>query len=166
MLGTNILVEANYREFQSRYKDGVPFAIISAFQGNVSLSQNKSNNITLRKKIIEMGYDTIRVIGHYQETDGVYESMVVFCKDPQTYDEFLRFLIFFAKKYYQNSIIVVDKEKNIWEFATKQGSTVGAIGSKRRYDKFLNLSNTEFNNLLRMFVERTYFLDSIRVVND
>ena len=161
-----LLVEANYQEFRKRYENGRPFALISAFQGGLDVSLNKKNNITLRKKIKEQGYDMLRIIGSYQENDEYYENMIVFCDKPENYQEFIRFLLFFGKRYYQNSIIVVDPENNIWEYATKTNSTVGGVGSKRRYDKYLNMSPNELDNLVKMYAHRTYELDMIRVVND
>ena len=161
-----LLIEANYQEFRKRYEDGKPFALISAFQGDLDVSLNKKNNITLRKKIKEQGYDMLRIIGSYQESDDYYENMIVFCDKPENYKEFIRFLLFFAKRYYQNSIIVIDPEGNIWEYATRTNSTIGGVGSKRRYDKYLNASVNELDNLIAMFTKRTYELDSIRIVND
>lgn len=161
-----LLVEANYQEFRKRYESGKPFALISTFQGDLDVSMNKKNNITLRKKIREQGYDMLRVIGSYQESDEYYENMMVFCDKPENYKEFIRFLLFFAKRYNQNSIIVVDPDNNIWEYATRTNSTVGGVGSKRRYDKYLNASPNELDNLIRMFATKTYELDMIRVVTD
>lgn len=163
---SELILEANYTEFRKRWKKGLPFAFISAFQGDLDVSQNKANNVYLRKKIKEQGYDAIRFLGHYKETDGYYENMIVFSDKPENYKEFIRFLIFFGKKYFQNSVLVVDAEQNIWEYATKQGSSAGALGSKRRYDKSMNGSNSELDDLLVQYTRRTYELDNIRVVQD
>ena len=160
------LLETNFTEFRNNYKKGNAFAIISAFQGNVDVSKNKMNNIELRKKIISQGYKVINVIGRYQESDSYYENMIVFCDEPERYKEFVRFLLFFGKHYYQNSIIIVDTDSNIWEYSTRQNSTIGAVGTKRRYDKFLNMSNNEVEGLIRMFTRSTYELEFIRVVTD
>lgn len=160
------LLETNFTEFRNNYKKGNAFAIISAFQGNVDVSKNKMNNIELRKKIILQGYKVINVIGRYQESDSYYENMIVFCDEPERYKEFVRFLLFFGKHYYQNSIIIVDTDSNIWEYSTRQNSTIGAVGTKRRYDKFLNMSNNEVEGLIRMFTRSTYELEFIRVVTD
>ena len=161
-----LLLEANFTEFRNYYEKGIPFALISAFQGDVDVSQNKKNNVTLRKKIREQGYSMINISGKYVESDDYYENMIVFCNDSSRYKEFVRFLLFFGKHYYQNSIIVVDDDSNIWEYATRQNSTIGAIGTKKRYDKFLNKSNNEIENLVRMFTTRTYELDYVRLVTD
>lgn len=160
------ILEANFTEFRNRYERGKPFAIISAFQGGVDVSQNKKYNVELRKKIIEQGYQVIKIMGRYQESDSYYENMIVFCDDVTRYKDFVRFLIFFGKHYYQNSVIIVDADSNIWEYATRQNSTVGVIGTKRRYDKFLNMSNNEVENLIRMFTQRTYELEYVRIVTD
>ena len=40
-----LLIEANYTEFRKRYKKGLPFALISAFQGDLDVTQNKQNNV-------------------------------------------------------------------------------------------------------------------------
>lgn len=158
--------EANYQEFRKRYKTGVPFALISAFQGGLDISQNKKNNVVLRKKIREQGYDCLRIIGSYIEDNDYYESMLVFCDKPENYKEFIRFLLFFGKRYYQNSFIVVDPEQNIWEYATKTDSTIGGVGSKKRYDKYMNASPSELDAIIYKFSMRTYELDAIRLVND
>jgi hypothetical protein len=159
-----LIVEANYTEFRNRYEKGRPFALISAFQGDLDYSSNKKNNIFLRSKIKEQGYDQIRIQGHYQEDDQFHECMLVFCDGD--YKEFVRFLIFFGKRYFQNSVIVVDPDSNIWEYATKANSTIGGIGSKKRYDKFLNASNLELDAIITKFSRRTYELDYIRIVQD
>ena len=52
-----LIVEANYTEFRKRYASGRPFALISGFQGDMDVSQNKKNNITLRKKMKDQGYE-------------------------------------------------------------------------------------------------------------
>lgn len=161
-----LITEANYQEFRKRYEQGRPFALISAFQGGLDTSQNKQNNITLRKKIKEQGYDCLRVIGSYREADDYYESMLVFCDKPENYKDFIRFLLFFGKRYYQNSFIVVDPEQNIWEYATRSDSTVGGIGSKKRYDKYLNAAPLELDAIIYRFSQRTYELEAIRLVND
>ena len=94
-----LLLEANFTEFRNYYQTGIPFALISAFQGNVDVSQNKKNNITLRKKIMEQGYSMIKVSGKYIESDAYYENLIVFCNDVTKYKEFVRFLLFFGKHY-------------------------------------------------------------------
>ena len=161
-----LLIEANYTEFRKRYKKGLPFAFISAFQGDLDATQNKQNNVFLRSKIKSQGYDMIRLLGRYKESDGQYETMIVFCDSPDTYKDFVRFLLYFGKRYYQNSVIIVDEDSNIWEYATKQGSSAGALGSKRRYDKNMNGSNSELDDVITMYTRRTYELEAIRVVND
>ena len=161
-----LIVEANYTEFRKRYKKGLPFAIISAYRGDLDASQNKQNNVFLREKIKNQGYDMIRLIGRYIESDGVYESMIVFSDNADNYKEFIRFLLYFGKRYFQNSVIVVDSDSNIWEYATRQGSSAGALGSKKRYDKNMNGSNSELDDILTMYTRRTYELEAIRVIND
>lgn len=161
-----LLIEANYTEFRKRYKKGLPFALISAFQGDLDVTQNKQNNVFLRSKIKSQGYDMIRLLGRYKESDGQYESMMVFCDSPDTYKDFVRFLLYFGKRYYQNSVIIVDADSNIWEYATKQGSSAGALGSKKRYDKNMNGSNSELDDLITQYTRRTYELEAIRVIND
>lgn len=161
-----LLVEANYTEFRKRYKKGNPFALISAFQGDSDVTQNKQNNVFLRTKIKEQGYDMIRLLGRYMESDGQYESMMVFCDNPDNYKDFVRFLLYFGKRYYQNSVIIVDADSNIWEYATRQGSSAGALGSKKRYDKNMNGSNSELDDLITQYTRRTYELEAIKVVND
>ena len=161
-----LLIEANYTEFRKRYKKGLPFALISAFQGDLDATQNKQNNVFLRSKIKSQGYDMIRFLGRYIESDGQYESMMVFCDNPDNYKDFVRFLLYFGKRYYQNSVIIVDADSNIWEYATKQGSSAGALGSKRRYDKNMNGSNSELDDLIVQYTRRTYELEAIKVVND
>ena len=161
-----LIVEANYQEFRKRYKKGLPFAIISAFQGDLDATQNKQNNVFLREKIKNQGYDMIRLMGRYIESDGTYESMIVFCDNAENYKDFIRFLLYFGKRYYQNSVIVVDADSNIWEYATKNGSSAGAMGSKRRYDKNMNGSNSELDDLITQYTRRTYELEAIRVIND
>lgn len=161
-----LLTEANYQEFRKRYEQGRPFALISAFQGGLDTSQNKKNNLALRSKIGAQGYDMLRIIGSYKESDDYYENMIVFCDKAENYKEFVRFLLFFGKRYNQNSVIIVDPDSNIWEYATKTDSTVGGVGSKKRYDRYLNMSTTELDNLIGMFTRRTYELDFIRLVND
>lgn len=160
-----ILTEANYTEFRERYKDDVSFALISGFQSNVSLEKNKKNNITLRKIILKEGYDLIKVVGSYQESGNYYEYMIVFCNNSE-YKSFIRFLIFLAKKYYQNSIVAVDPDRNIWEYATRQDSSVGAMGSKIKYDKFKNSSINELNRIIALYTKRTYSLDYIKRITD
>ena len=160
------LLETNFTEFRNNYKKGNAFAIISAFQGNVDVSKNKMNNIELRKKIISQGYKVINVIGRYQESDSYYENMIVFCDEPERYKEFVRFLLFFGKHYYQNSIILVDTDSNLRAYSTRQNSTSGAVGTKRRSDKFFTMSNNEVEGLIRMFTRSTYELEFIRVVTD
>jgi hypothetical protein len=161
-----LLIEANYTEFRKRYKKGNPFALISAFQGDLDATQNKQNNVFLRTKIKSQGYDMIRLLGRYMESDGQYESMMVFCDNPDNYKDFVRFLLYFGKRYYQNSVIIVDADSNIWEYATRQGSSAGALGSKKRYDKNMNGSNSELDDVITMYTRRTYELEAIRVVND
>jgi hypothetical protein len=161
-----LLIEANYTEFRKRYKKGNPFALISAFQGDLDATQNKQNNVFLRTKIKAQGYDMIRLLGRYMESDGQYESMMVFCDNPDNYKDFVRFLLYFGKRYYQNSVIIVDADSNIWEYATRQGSSAGALGSKKRYDKNMNGSNSELDDVITMYTRRTYELEAIRVVND
>lgn len=161
-----LLIEANYTEFRKKYKKGNPFALISAFQGDLDATQNKQNNVFLRTKIKAQGYDMIRLLGRYMESDGQYESMMVFCDNPDNYKDFVRFLLYFGKRYYQNSVIIVDADSNIWEYATRQGSSAGALGSKKRYDKNMNGSNSELDDVITMYTRRTYELEAIRVVND
>lgn len=161
-----LLIEANYTEFRKRYKKGNPFAFISAFQGDLDATQNKQNNVFLRSKIKSQGYDMIRLLGRYMESDGQYESMMVFCDNPDNYKDFVRFLLYFGKRYYQNSVIIVDADSNIWEYATRQGSSAGALGSKKRYDKNMNGSNSELDDLITQYTRRTYELEAIKVVND
>lgn len=161
-----LLIEANYTEFRKRYKKGNPFALISAFQGDLDATQNKQNNVFLRSKIKAQGYDMIRLLGRYMESDGQYESMMVFCDNPDNYKDFVRFLLYFGKRYYQNSVIIVDADSNIWEYATRQGSSAGALGSKKRYDKNMNGSNSELDDLITQYTRRTYELEVIKVVND
>ena len=161
-----LLIEANYTEFRKRYKKGNPFALISAFQGDLDATQNKQNNVFLRTKIKAQGYDMIRLLGRYMESDGQYESMMVFCDNPDNYKDFVRFLLYFGKRYYQNSVIIVDADSNIWEYATRQGSSAGALGSKKRYDKNMNGSNSELDDVITMYTRRTYEIEAIRVVKD
>lgn len=161
-----LLTEANYQEFRKRYEEGRPFALISAFQGGLDASTNKNNNVVLRKKIQQQGYDCLRVMGSYKEADDYYENMIVFCDKAENYTEFVRFLLFFGKRYNQNSVIIIDPDKNIWEYATRTDSTVGGVGSKKRYDKYMNASTTELDALIERFTRRTYELDNIRLVND
>ena len=161
-----LLIEANYTEFRKRYKKGNPFALISAFQGDLDATQNKQNNVFLRTKIKAQGYEMIRLLGRYMESDGQYESMMVFCDNPDNYKDFVRFLLYFGKRYYQNSVIIVDADSNIWEYATRQGSSAGALGSKKRYDKNMNGSNSELDDLISQYTRRTYELEAIKVVND
>ena len=161
-----LLIEANYTEFRKRYKKGNPFALISAFQGDLDATQNKQNNVFLRTKIKAQGYDMIRLLGRYMESDGQYESMMVFCDNQDNYKDFVRFLLYFGKRYYQNSVIIVDADSNIWEYATRQGSSAGALGSKKRYDKNMNGSNSELDDLITQYTRRTYELEAIKVVND
>lgn len=156
------IVEANHQEFYKRYKRGKPFAIISASRGNFTKTENKNNNMLLRKYIKKEGYDMIRVIGHYQEDDDYSECMVVFA-EPEQEKDFIKFLLFFGRKYFQNSIILVDKDSNIWQYSTKQHGTMGAIGKKTRYDKFY-FSN--FDSLIDMYCRKTYQMDAIRIIND
>ncbi len=160
------ITEANYKEFRTRYKKGIPFALISGFKRDLDVAQNKKNNITLRSNISNQGYDMIRIIGRYRESGDYYENMIVFCDKAENYKEFVRFLLFFGKRYYQNSVIIVDPDSNIWEYATRADSTVGGVGSKKRYEKFLGAATTEIDNLIDMFTIRTYELDNIKLVQD
>lgn len=161
-----LILEANYTEFRKRWRMGLPFAFISAFRGDFDKSTNMKNNAFLRKKILEQGYDAIRLLGHYVESDGYYESMIVFSDSPERYKDFIRFLIFFGKRYCQNSVVVVDSEQNVWEYSTKQGSTAGGLGTKTRYEKSMNGSNSELDDLIRRYTRRTYELDNIRIIQD
>lgn len=161
-----LIVEANYTEFRKRYASGRPFALISGFQGDMDVSQNKKNNITLRKKMKDQGYEVIRVLGGYIESGSFYESMIVFCDKAENYSEFIRFLMFFGKRYYQNSFFVVDPDNVIWEYSTRPDSTIGGVGKKVRYDKLLNGTPNELDALIEKYSKRTYQLNAIRVVTD
>ena len=102
-----LLLEASYKEFFQRYEKDKPFALISASQGDLPESTNQANNKILRRKIADEGYDQVRVIGKYPESNAEFESMIVFCG-----------------------------ENIIWKFPTRTNSTWGGIGSKIRLDKF------------------------------
>lgn len=158
-----ILEEASYKEFMQRYKKGKPLAIISAFQGDIAKTTNIANNKTLRRKITDEGYDQLRVIGKYAEDDAPLESMIVFCYDVDKENDFLRFLLYFARKYRQNGIVFVDSDNNIWIYATKPDSTYGASGSRIRLDKFQVF---DIKNIIDFFAKRSYEVDAVKIVND
>ena len=157
-----LLLEASYKEFFQRYEKDMPFGIISASQGDLPESTNQANNKILRRKIADEGYDQVRVIGKYPESNAEFESMIVFCGDKDE-KEFVRFLLFFAKKYEQNGIIYVDSENIIWKFPTRTNSTWGGIGSKIRLDKFYMF---DVEKLIDDFSKRTYEVEKVRVVTD
>lgn len=158
-----ILEEASYKEFMQRYKRDSSFAIISAYSGDVNISTNIANNKTLRRIIKDEGYEQLRVIGNYIEDNTPYESMIVFCPDNVEENTFLKFLLYFSRKYRQNGIIYVDKENNIWIYATRTNSTFGASGSRIRLDKFQVF---DIKNLIELFTKRTYEVDAVKIVND
>ena len=157
-----IIEAASYKEFHQRYEKGRPFAIISAWQGGLSFSSNLSATKVLRQKISDQGYEQIRIIGRYLESDEDTESMIVF-GEPGKDDDFLRFLIFFAKKYRQNQVTFVDSKSLIWHYATRSDSTIGAIGSKIRVDKFQPF---DISNLITAYSKRTFDVEMVRVIND
>ena len=104
---------------------------------------------------------------HQTESEDTVEVQLhLQCEKEKMPRNFVRFLLYFGKRYYQNSVIIVDEDSNIWEYATKQGSSAGALGSKRRYDKNMNGSNSELDDVITMYTRRTYELEAIRVVND
>lgn len=157
-----LILEASYKEFMKRYQKGYPFALISAYRGDIDKNTNIANNKILRKAMQDEGYDVIRVLGHYQENDDNLETMIAF-SSPENEENFLRFLIYFGKKFYQNGIIFVDSSNNIWIYSTKQDSTYGSIGSRKRLDKFQFF---DIDELIQLFSKRTYNVDAVKIVND
>lgn len=160
---TLLLEEASYREFYKRYKQGNPFAIISAYQGTKTLDINRANTKSLRKKIFDNGYDQIKIVGKYIQDDYPLESMIVF-SSPEREHEFIRFMIFFGKKYHQNCITIVDNNSNIWLYSTKQNSTIGAIGTKRLVSN--NFQMFDIDVFIMNHLSRTFEIKEIKLVTD
>lgn len=158
-----ILENASYKEFMQRYERGMAFALISAYRGDMNYATNVANNKTLRRIIKDEGYDQLRILGGYIEDKSSYEAMIVFCPEGCEENEFLKFLLYFSRKYQQNGIIYVDKENNIWLYSTRTDSSFGASGSRMRLDKFQVF---DIKNLIEMYTRRTYEVDAIKIVND
>ena len=157
-----LILEASYREFMKLYRKGYPFAIISAFRGDLDKKTNVGNNKTLRKYIASEGYSMLRVSAHYEEDYSYQESMIVFYT-PDKESEFLRFVLYFGKKFYQNGIVFVDSNSDIWLYSTRSNSTYGSSGSRLKLDKFIF---SDIDKLLDTFSRRTYEVDSVRIITD
>ena len=158
-----ILEEASYREFYNRYKKGNPFAIISVYQGTKPLDINLANSKIFRRKIFDNGYDQIKVLGKFLEDEYPVELMIVFSPKEREH-EFIRFILFFAKKYNQNGITIVDNNSDIWLYSTKQNSTLGSIGTKHilgnKFQQFL------IDRLITDQMFRTFEIEKVKQVTD
>lgn len=158
-----LLEEASYREFYKRYSQGNPFAIISAYQGTKTLDINSANSKSLRRKIFDNGYDQVKIVGKYIQDDYPVEAMIVFGKS-ETEHDFLRFIIYFGKKYHQNAITIVDNLSNIWLYSTKQNSTIGGIGTKILLSN--NFQPFDINWLIIEHLKRSFIIKGIKLVTD
>ena len=158
-----ILEEASYREFYKKYTEGNPFAIISAYQGTKTLDINRANTKSLRKAIFDNGYDQVKIIGKYIQDDYPLEAMIAFSPSDKEH-EFIRFMIFFGKKYHQNGITIVDNNSNIWLYSTKQNSTIGTIGTKRLVSN--NFQMFDIDSLIKNHLKRTFEIEGIKLVTD
>lgn len=159
----DLLLEAtSYKEFLRRYKKNSPFAIISAYQGSADKDTNIQNNKILRHKLSDENYDCVKLMGHFNEDSYYYESMIAF-STPEREEDFLRFLIFFAKKYNQNHIIFVDSNNMIWQYSTSTTSTIGGIGQKNRLYKF---KTYDIYEIVDLYMKRTFSVDMVKVVTD
>lgn len=158
-----IVEAASYAEFYKRYTDGKAFAIISVYQGDKTTSINDANTKSFRTKVSNMGYDYIRVMGKYAEDESPNEFTVVFCNETDVKD-FIRFILFFAKKYHQNSVTIIDEDSNIWIYSTKTDGTYGGTGTK--YLQSGKFQRYEIEDLILRQFKRTFEVNQIKVSVD
>ena len=166
MMKHNLLItEGSPYEFYKRYDEfkGRRFAINSAFQGNFSYSANAASNVLLRTKMKAFGFEVIRVLGTYAEINANVECNIGFVPKDMDDQEAIRFLFYYGKWFNQNGFFYTDIDDIMWIYSTRQDSTFGGYGRKKREKKFLK---QDFVYWVSRFCELTYVFDTVKIVTD
>lgn len=164
MMNDILLNEVYDFEFKSRWSSGRRFIINSAWQGSLNATQNLANTKYLRRKMREeLNLEILRITGKYAENLDPIECMVSFPPDDVDDEMLKRFFYYYGRRFYQNSIIFVDKNDIIWTLPTRPTSTFGQIGRLIRGPKFVYQN---FSKLVSDFMHLTYEMDRVKIPSD
>ena len=139
-----IISEASMGRLYQHFKDGDCIAIVSAFRGERSKSENMKLTKELRVMTLGAGFGYNKVIGGYSEKldDGTVvniddeHSTVIYAK-PEREKELRRFVESLGKKYKQDSVLFIGSDRKAkWIFTRPDNFMNKPVGSTLELGEF------------------------------
>lgn len=112
-------------------------AVLTAYRNEKTKEENEKNNNFLKKFIKSAKFGFVRMEGGYventegKEVDVTDEISFAIFTSKEREKELYNFVVSMGKKFEQDSILFVDKDKKAYWVSTREDSTVGPIGSKK-----------------------------------
>ena len=129
------LTEASMSRIMAHVQSGVPFAILTAFRGTLSLEENHSRNKSLAGEIRSMNCGFIPLTGYFVEKtdDGAgrpveEESLFVICNRGMSEEQFRSAIMHLGAKNQQDSVLLGAADGDVSVVPTTEGSETYPLG--------------------------------------
>lgn len=138
------LMEASMGRLYQHFKDGDCIAIVSAFRGERSKSENMKLTNELRVLTLGAGFGYNKVIGGYSEkrADGSVvnidnEHSTIIYAPPEKEKELKNFVVALGKKYKQDSVLFIGNDRMArWIFTRPDNFMNKPVGSTMELGEF------------------------------
>lgn len=155
------LNEASLSRFYQHYQNKEPILFISADRSENDKTQNNKNFELLKRHIKLSGFGYNKIKGGYIENGKRIDSensLVIYASHDQE-QELLDLGMSLGKYFKQDSIMFIDNNNNVYWISTRNDSSIGSIGTKKKLGKF---KTNQINDFFTKIGNKIFKFDELK----